>query len=63
MIRTSPESCSSANCIDWPNLGASKYDLMAEERGLVRAPDSPVWTFPPDSIERLRAEVIETKMP
>jgi esterase/lipase superfamily enzyme len=31
------------------------YNLAPEERGLVRDPDYPIWSFPPDYIERLRA--------
>ena len=31
------------------------FDLSPAERGLLRREDSPVWTFPPDYIERLRA--------
>jgi esterase/lipase superfamily enzyme len=30
-------------------------DLGPGERGLVREEDSPIWTFPPDYVERLRA--------
>jgi len=29
-----------------------RYDLAPQERGLVRAPGSPVWTFPDDYLER-----------
>lgn len=29
------------------------YDLGPDKRGLVRAPEAPMWTFPPDYIERL----------
>lgn len=29
-----------------------RYDLTPQERGLVRAPGSPVWTFPDDYLER-----------
>jgi esterase/lipase superfamily enzyme len=32
-----------------------RYDLAPEERGLVRAPGSPVWTFPDDYLERAGA--------
>lgn len=34
-----------------------KHDLTPEQRGLIRAPDSSIWTFPPDYIDRLRAVV------
>ncbi len=34
------------------------YDLRPADRGLVRAADSPIWTFPPDYIERLRTTLI-----
>lgn len=29
-----------------------RYDLAPEERGLTRAPGSPIWTFPDDYLER-----------
>ena len=32
-----------------------RYDLAPDERGLVRAPGSPVWTFPDDYLERAGA--------
>jgi esterase/lipase superfamily enzyme len=35
------------------------YDLAPSDRGLVQAPDLPVWTFPPDYIERLRNSLAE----
>jgi esterase/lipase superfamily enzyme len=35
------------------------YDLRPADRGLVRADGSPVWTFPPDYIERLRVALAE----
>lgn len=36
------------------------YDLPPGDRGLARIEDgSPIWTFPPDYIERLRAALIE----
>jgi len=35
-------------------------DLGPEERGLVRRGDSPIWTFPPDYIARLRAALEAT---
>jgi len=35
------------------------YDLTPEERGLVRAEDSHVWSFPPDYIQHLRATLKE----
>jgi len=31
-----------------------KYDLPPEERGLVRRAPAPLWTFPPDYVQRLR---------
>ena len=33
------------------------YGLSPEERGLVREKDSPIWGFPPDYVERLRASL------
>jgi len=33
------------------------YDLAPDDRGLIKAPDNPVWTFPQDYIERLRASL------
>ena len=35
------------------------YGLSPMERGLVRGEDSPLWTFPADYIERLRAAIIK----
>jgi esterase/lipase superfamily enzyme len=35
------------------------YGLSPTERGLVRGEDSPVWAFPADYIERLRAAIIK----
>ena len=35
-------------------LATLAYDLQPADRGLVRATDSPIWTFPTDYIERLR---------
>ncbi len=35
------------------------YDLPPAERGLVRETGAPVWTFPPDYIERLRAALMK----
>ncbi|MEE9158209.1 MAG: alpha/beta hydrolase [Gammaproteobacteria bacterium] len=35
------------------------YDLPPAERGLVRETAAPVWTFPPDYIERLRAALMK----
>ncbi len=35
------------------------YDLSAEQRGLVRSPDLPVWQFPPDYINRLWAALVK----
>jgi esterase/lipase superfamily enzyme len=32
-------------------------DLSPGERGLVRAPGTPIWAFPPDYVERLRAGI------
>lgn len=37
-------------------------DLGPEERGLVRDEVSPIWTFPPDYVERLRA-ALEARIP
>ncbi len=33
------------------------YDLAPEERGLVKEDDFPIWGFPPDYVERLRASL------
>jgi esterase/lipase superfamily enzyme len=35
------------------------YNISAAERGLEKKADLPVWTFPPDFIERLRKAVAE----
>jgi len=37
------------------------HDLKPDERGLIQAEDIPIpiWTFPPDYIQRLRAALIE----
>ena len=35
------------------------YGLHPEERGLVRSQSAPVWSFPADYVERLRAVVLE----
>jgi hypothetical protein len=35
------------------------YDLAPAERGLVLREDKPIWTFPPDYIERLRAALAQ----
>jgi len=35
------------------------YNLTPSERGLVQAPDSPVWTFPDDYIDRLRRALVK----
>jgi esterase/lipase superfamily enzyme len=40
-------------------LMALMYDLEPEERGLVRSPDRPIWTFPDDYIQRLRAVLLK----
>ena len=38
-----------------------RYDLLPDERGLVRSETSPVWTFPPDYITRLRNAITEAQ--
>lgn len=38
-------------------LATFLYDLSPAERGLVRADDSPIWEFPPDYVDRLRAAI------
>ncbi len=38
-----------------------QYDLGPAKRGLVRTGGSPIWTFPPDYVARLREAVIETE--
>lgn len=35
------------------------YDLDPSEHGLVLEPNSPVWTFPDDYIDRLRRSLVE----
>ncbi len=40
-------------------LSTLMYDLRPEERGLVPAEGSPIWTFPPDYIDRLKAILVE----
>jgi hypothetical protein len=35
------------------------YGLSPEERGLVRYEDFPVWNFPKDYVQRLRASLAE----
>ena len=35
-----------------------RHDLEPAERGLVRSDDVPIWTFPPDYIERLWAALV-----
>ena len=35
------------------------YDLKPDKRGLIQAADIPIWTFPPDYIQRLRAALIK----
>lgn len=35
------------------------HDLKPDERGLIQSEDIPIWTFPPDYIQRLRAALIE----
>jgi esterase/lipase superfamily enzyme len=35
------------------------HDLRPDERGLVRSEDIPIWTFPPDYIQRLRAALLK----
>ena len=39
-------------------LATLLYDLTPSERGLVLEPNSPVWTFPGDYIERLRRALV-----
>jgi len=39
------------------------YDLTPSEGGLVLQPNSPVWTFPDDYIDRLRRALIKEKCP
>ena len=40
-------------------LATLAYGLSPAQRGLIRDPDSPVWLFPADYIERLRAAIIK----
>lgn len=40
-------------------LATLAYDLGPKQRGLVREGDSPVWSFPPDYIDRLRSAIIK----
>ena len=40
-------------------LALLAFDLDPARRGLVKRTDLPVWTFPPDYIERLQANLIE----
>jgi len=40
-------------------LATLAYGLSPPERGLVRGGDSPIWSFPADYIERLRAAIIK----
>lgn len=40
-------------------LMALMFDLEPEERGLVRSPERPIWTFPDDYIQRLRAVLLK----
>lgn len=35
------------------------HDLRPNERGLVRSEDLPIWTFPPDYIQRLRSALVK----
>jgi hypothetical protein len=35
------------------------HDLRPDERGLVLLEDIPIWTFPPDYIQRLRAALLK----
>lgn len=39
-------------------LMTMRYGLAPQERGLERTEGTPVWTFPPDYIDRLRAAII-----
>jgi esterase/lipase superfamily enzyme len=36
-----------------------RYDLAPAERGLVLSGDSPIWSFPPDYISRLREAIVK----
>ncbi|UCH72751.1 MAG: alpha/beta hydrolase [Rhodospirillales bacterium] len=40
-------------------LSMIRYGLSPAERGLVREPGVPIWTFPPDYVERLQRAIIE----
>lgn len=40
-------------------LATLRYDLRPADRGLVRAHEAPVWSFPEDYVERLRAALLE----
>jgi hypothetical protein len=40
-------------------LAMIRYGLGPAERGLVREPGSPIWTFPPDYVKRLQKAIIE----
>lgn len=35
-----------------------RYGLAPADRGLVRADNAPIWSFPPDYVERLRAAIV-----
>ena len=36
------------------------HDLRPDARGLVQSENMPIWTFPPDDIQRLRNVLIDT---
>lgn len=38
---------------------ALRYGLPPGDRGLVLSDDLPIWTFPEDYVDRLRAKLIE----
>lgn len=40
-------------------LTALAYDIEPDRRGLVKNDDEPVWTFPPDYVDRLRQVLLE----
>ncbi len=44
-------------------LMTMRYGLAPQERGLERTEGTPVWTFPPDYIDRLRAAIINANPP
>jgi hypothetical protein len=47
-------------------LATLKYGLTPTERGLIRQdPNLPIWSFPPDFVDRLRAQLAleETEQP